>query len=67
LRFGRDDLTVTIDNAAGIRNGTASPGAGDGIRGMRERAEALGGELAAGPRPDGGFRVRARLPLDAAP
>ncbi|HSK96452.1 MAG TPA: sensor histidine kinase [Euzebyales bacterium] len=67
LRFGRDDLTVTIDNAAGARNGTASPGAGDGIRGMRERAEALGGELAAGPRPDGGFRVRAQLPLDAAP
>jgi signal transduction histidine kinase len=36
---------------------------------MKERASALGGELEAGPRGDaagGGFRVRARLPLDAA-
>jgi signal transduction histidine kinase len=66
LRFDRDDLTVTIDNEAGTSNGAASPGAGNGIRGMRERAEALGGELEAGPRPDGGFRVRARLPLDDA-
>lgn len=36
---------------------------GTGIRGMRARAEALGGTLEAGPRPDGGFAVRARLPL----
>ncbi|WP_025159483.1 sensor histidine kinase [Leifsonia aquatica] len=37
---------------------------GHGIRGMRERAELLGGSLEAGPRADGGFRVRALLPLD---
>jgi signal transduction histidine kinase len=36
---------------------------GTGIGGMRERAAALGGELAAGPRAAGGFRVTARLPL----
>ena len=36
---------------------------GRGIAGMRERCELLGGELTAGPRPDGGFEVRARLPL----
>lgn len=37
--------------------------AGFGIAGMRERARAVGGELEAGPRPLGGFRVEARLPI----
>ncbi len=41
--------------------GTASPG--NGIAGMRERAEALGGTLEAGPRRGGGFSVAARLPV----
>lgn len=39
---------------------------GNGLLGMRERASALGGELAAGPQPAGGFRVLARLPIDGA-
>jgi signal transduction histidine kinase len=37
-----------------------------GIVGMRERCGLLGGELTAGPRPSGGFEVKARLPLAAA-
>jgi signal transduction histidine kinase len=36
---------------------------GQGIPGMRERARALGGSLEAGPRPGGGFRVQASLPV----
>jgi signal transduction histidine kinase len=45
----------------GIAGGAAEPG--NGIRGMRERAEALGGTVEAGPGPDGGFRVAADLPV----
>lgn len=41
-------------------------GRGLGQLGMRERATASGGTIEAGPRPDGGFRVRARIPLASA-
>ncbi|AGL17389.1 sensor histidine kinase [Actinoplanes sp. N902-109] len=37
-----------------------------GLIGMRERARLLGGTLAAGPTPEGGFRVCAELPVDPA-
>lgn len=42
----------------------APAGEGSGLRGMRERAEQLGGSLEAGPAPDRGWRVRARLPVE---
>ncbi len=62
--YGERDLTVQIDDDG--RGSTASQpvGSGKGLLGMRERVGALGGELEAGPRPSGGFRVRARLPLE---
>ena len=66
LAYGAHDLTITVEDNGGdgSRGATAQPsGGGRGIRGMRERAAALGGELDAGPRPEGGFGVRARLPL----
>jgi signal transduction histidine kinase len=59
----RDDALV-IDVSDSGRGGPPAVG-GFGITGMRERATLLGGDLAAGPRPEGGFRVRARLPLPA--
>lgn len=40
-----------------------SDGLGQGLRGMQERASMFGGEVTAGPRTGGGFRVRARLPF----
>lgn len=53
-------LTVVVVNAPSVRR--AVPGSGRGIPGMRRRARAVGGRLAAGPTRDGGFRVDARLP-----
>ncbi|WP_165367332.1 sensor histidine kinase, partial [Phytoactinopolyspora endophytica] len=44
----------------------APTGAGHGLIGMRERAAVVGGSLETGPRPDGGYEVRAVIPLDAA-
>lgn len=41
----------------------AAPGSGLGLQGMRDRALALGGTVQAGPTAEGGFSVRARLPL----
>ena len=46
--------------------GGAATGRGYGIQGMRERVSLLGGEFTAGPRPEGGFRVAARIPIPAA-
>ena len=58
-REGHLDIEVTNDGT-----GTAAlPGSGQGIVGMRERAISLGGSFEAGPRPEGGFRVFARLPI----
>ncbi len=57
-----DNVVVTVHDDG---SETASTGHGTyGIIGMRERTEALGGSLIAGPAPDGGWLVRAELPLE---
>ncbi|MFB9316325.1 sensor histidine kinase [Cryptosporangium minutisporangium] len=77
LEYDADLLVVQIDDDGPVREDDDSSdvriefeqppeGGGNGIPGMRERAQSVGGTLAAGPRPDGGFRVRAELPLDGA-
>jgi signal transduction histidine kinase len=59
VRYDSERVVVEVcDDGCGI----GAP-EGNGIRGMRERAATLGGTLAAGPRPGGGFLVRASLPL----
>jgi len=69
VAIGRQDEELSIevtDSGRGAPASKLSPaGTAYGITGMRERAALLGGELSVGPRPGGGFRVAARLPLPA--
>ncbi|HEV8374225.1 MAG TPA: sensor histidine kinase, partial [Actinomycetota bacterium] len=68
LTYGPDDLELRVaDDGRGPRDAGDRAARGQGIVGMRERAALLGGELTAGPRPGGGFQVRASLPLPPEP
>jgi len=70
---GTDRCLVWIDQQDGYLSievtdsgrGGSTTGTGYGITGMRERAALLDGDFSAGPRPGGGFRVAARLPVPA--
>ncbi len=64
VAYGPRELHLCVANSAPSRPAPPSQGAGHGLLGMRERAGMLGGELAAGPRPDGGYEVSAVLPTD---
>lgn len=72
LRISDDDALVEVVNGpsgADVGGGPRAAGpaefvGGNGIRGMRERAYAVGGELTVGPEPAGGFAVRCRVPMD---
>jgi signal transduction histidine kinase len=68
LRWKPAELVVAV------RNGPTSAvprrpeaGGGAGLTGLAERVTAAGGQLTAGPQPDGGFAVRAVFPLDPPP
>jgi signal transduction histidine kinase len=70
LSYETDALKIEVDDdgrATGPMGsapmGSALTTGGNGLAGMTERARALGGTLDAGPRPGGGFRVLALLPL----
>ena len=61
VRYGEDELELDIvDDGAGAINGD---GGGHGLIGMRERVTMFGGDLDAGARREGGYAVRARLPI----
>ncbi|CAL9606854.1 sensor histidine kinase [Streptomyces sp. enrichment culture] len=61
---GGGHLRLRIDDD-GPATGADAGGGGNGLAGMRERAAALDGTIEAGPRPDGGWRVLAVLPLES--
>jgi len=67
LEYAPDRLHIRVDDdGSPADGGTPASSGGSGIPGMRERASALGGQLCAGRRTDGGFRVDALLPIAAA-
>jgi signal transduction histidine kinase len=74
LDYGSSALAVQIDDdgVGGLGNSDDpddlwSSGTGSGLRGMRERANILGGSLRVGSAPLGGVRIRAVLPVGTAP
>jgi signal transduction histidine kinase len=64
LRSG-DGYELEIEDDGPHGDVVASSAGGFGLAGLAERVEALGGQFTAGPRPDGGFYVRAWLPAAA--
>ncbi len=62
VSIDQQDGQLSIEVTDRGRGGSVA-GTGYGITGMRERAALLGGGFSAGPRPGGGFRVAARLPV----
>jgi signal transduction histidine kinase len=68
IGYHDQDVTVEVtDDGQGVAapTGDGQARVGHGLIGMRERVAVFGGDLEAGPRPGGGFRVAARLPLAA--
>ncbi|WP_448612193.1 sensor histidine kinase [Geodermatophilus sp. URMC 60] len=66
LRWLDDALEVeVVDDGRGGAGDGGGHGGGLGLVGMRERVDLHGGQLDVGPRPEGGWRVRARFPFNA--
>jgi signal transduction histidine kinase len=63
VRLSTEHRWIAIEIVDDGHGDTILPGSGQGIAGMRERAQLLGGSLDAEPRPGGGFRVIAHLPV----
>ncbi|GLX01456.1 two-component sensor histidine kinase [Microtetraspora sp. NBRC 16547] len=64
IGYQPDVLTIRVTNTAPEDPAPPFPVAGHGLSGMRERTTMLGGELAVGPTPDGGYEVTAILPAN---
>jgi signal transduction histidine kinase len=62
--YGAQQLDVDVANTDGRPGEAATTGSGKGLVGLRERLSLYGGTLHTGPRPTGGYRVKATIPLD---
>jgi signal transduction histidine kinase len=70
VRYGVDDVVIRVsDGGPGpssvAGSAEAESSSGVGLIGMRERTMLLGGQFQAGPAPDGGWLVQARLPIQS--
>ena len=64
IRYAADAVSIEVtDDGRGAPTPHVPSAGGHGLVGMRERVALYGGDLDAGPRPGGGFRVVARLPF----
>lgn len=64
VNFSNGELAVEVLDTGGQTEPINAPQGGHGLTGMRERVAVYRGHLEAGPRSEGGFMVRARLPLE---
>lgn len=60
IRFGTETIEITVDDDAAV-HGALGQGSGRGLLGLSERVALYGGRLEAGPKPGGGWRLRAIL------
>jgi signal transduction histidine kinase len=66
VNYTTDGVSLEVTNGRGDEPPTRDTGGGLGLVGMRERVQAIGGKLEAGPSTDGGFTVKAVLPAQTA-
>jgi len=64
IEYRPGELLIDVADDGAAASGVAAGAGGRGLIGLRERLALYGGELDAGPRPGGGWRVRARIPLE---